>query len=191
MTAPIRLKEDKSNLSLLIGTKKLLVNCSDITSIEADAVVCPVDRNLDFRSGLARVISQAAGAGIRVERPTFPEPYGKVVVLPPGKLNAKYLFLTVLLGETEPDRAQAAIRQAVERTILYAEFLRLKSIAFPVMGTIKNCLPYTEIATDMLHEVVQHLQRRKTRLESVLFSIFNPTAYEIFCNKAKDLSLNV
>jgi O-acetyl-ADP-ribose deacetylase (regulator of RNase III) len=190
MTLPIRLKEEKETLSLFIGEKKLHVFKGDILTLEADAIVCPVDRSLDFRSGLARIISQAAGAAVRVERPSFPEPYGKVVVLPPGKLKAKYLFLTVLLGETEPPLAQASIRQAIERTVLYAEFLRLKSIAFPVMGTLKNCLPYTAIATDMLGEVVQHLRKRKTRLESIHFSVFNPTAYDIFCDKAKDISLN-
>lgn len=187
MSPPIHLKEGKDSLRLLIGQKKLDVFFGDITNLAADAVVCPVDRNLDFRSGLARIISQAAGAGIRVHRPAFPEPYGKVVVLPPGRLKAKYLFLSVLLGETEPERAQHSIRQAVERTILYADFLRLKSIAFPVLGTLKSNLSYTAIASDMLAEVVQHLRRRKSRIETVLFSVFNPTAYTIFCDQAKDL----
>jgi O-acetyl-ADP-ribose deacetylase (regulator of RNase III) len=188
MPPPFRLLEDKDSLCLQIGEKKLTVVFGDITTLEADAIVCPVDRSLDFRSGLARVVSQAAGAGVRVQRPVFPEPYGKVVVLPPGKLKSKYLFLSVLLGETEPALAQAAIRQSVERTILYGEFLRLKSIAFPVMGTLKNNLPYTTIATDMLCEVIQYLRRRKTQLESVTFSIFNPTAYQIFCEQAKSLA---
>jgi O-acetyl-ADP-ribose deacetylase (regulator of RNase III) len=188
MTSPIPPQDQKTNLSLFIGSKKIHISYGDITQLQADAIVCPVDRTLDFRSGLARVISQAAGAAVRVHRPASPEPYGKVVVLPPGKLKAKYLFLTVLLGETEPPLAQASIRQAVERTIRYAEFLRLNSIAFPVMGTLKNCLPYTEIAADMFGEVVQHFRRRKSRLESVVFSVFNPTAFDIFCEKAKDLA---
>src|ERR1044071_4571081 len=130
MQKAIHLREDKQTLSLLIGEKRLNLYHGDITSIAADAVVCPVDRNLDFRSGLARVISHAAGKGIRVHRPSFPEPYGKVVVLPGGDLRAKFLFLTVLMGEKEPELVKQSIRQAVERTILYAEFLRLKTIAF-------------------------------------------------------------
>src|SRR5262249_18047584 len=127
MSAPIRVKESKDSLTLLIGEKKLHLFAGDITTLQADAIVCPVDRSLDFRSGIARAISQAAGPAVRVHRPMFPEPYGKVVVLPPGKLNAKYLFLSVLLGEIDPTRAEASIRQSIERTILYAEFLRLKS----------------------------------------------------------------
>lgn len=187
MQKTIHLRENKNTLSLLIGEKKLHLHRGDITSLTADAVVCPVDRNLDFRSGLARVISQAAGKGIRVHRPSFPEPYGKVVVLPGGDLKSKYLFLTVVLGEKEADKARQSIRQAVERTILYAEFLRLKSIAFPVLGSLQNNLPYTHLAQEMMEEVIQYLRRRKTRLQTVLFSCFNPNAFEIFCTEAKNL----
>ncbi len=187
MIKAIHLKENKDTLSLLVGEKKLTLHYGDITTITADAVVCPVDRSLNFRSGLARVISQAAGKGIRVHRPSFPEPYGKVVVLPGGDLKSKFVFLTVLLGEKEPEKVRQSIRQAVERTILYAEFLRLKSIAFPVLGSLDNNLPYTQIAQEMLEEVVQYLQRRKTKLQAVLFSCFNQNAFKIFCTEAKTI----
>ncbi len=187
MQRTIPLRENRSSLSLLIGEKKLHLHNSDITSLTADAIVCPVDRNLDFRSGIARVISQAAGKGIRVHRPTFPEPYGKVVVLPGGNMKAKYVFLTVLLGEKEQQKARQSIRQAVERTIKYAEFLRLKSIAFPVLGSLQNDMPYTHIAQEMLEEVIQYLQRRRTKIQTVFFSCFNHDAFKIFCTEAKTI----
>ncbi len=154
----------------------------------ADAIVCPVDPALDFRCGVARVISQAAGPSIRSSRPDFPEPYGKVVVLPAGNLKAKYIFLSVLLGEKNLDKFRGSIRQAVERTIRYAEFLRLKSIAFPVLGSPKTAPPYNFIAHEMMEHVVQYFRCRNTKISAVLFSIFNAEAYEAFRQEAKEFS---
>jgi O-acetyl-ADP-ribose deacetylase (regulator of RNase III) len=97
---PIRLVEDKDrSLQLLVGEKKLSIHPGDILSLTADALVCPVDPSLNCQKGLINEINLATGKKIHIDRPVLPEPYGKVIVFPGGKLKAKYLFLTVLLGE--------------------------------------------------------------------------------------------
>ncbi len=188
MPLPIRLIEEDRQLCLVIGERKLTMHNGDVLSLAADALVCPVDQNLDFRAGIARIISQAAGKGIRKDRPSLPEPYGKVVVLPGGNLKVKYIFLSVIVGEKGPERMKTSIRQAVERTIRYAEFLRLKSIAFPVLGSSHAAAPYDFIAREMLEEVTRYFQRRNTRLNAILFSVFNPQAFEAFRREAKDIA---
>ncbi len=184
----VHLKEADKSLNLLIGERKLTIHKGDILSLSADALVCPVDQNLDFRSGLARVISQAAGKQTRHQRPVVSEPYGKVIVLPGGNLKVKYIFLTVLLGERGLDKMRLSISQAVDRTIRYAEFLRLKSIAFPVLGSPKEAPPYDFVAHEMLENISGYFNRRNTKIKAILFSAFNNQAFEAFRKEAKELA---
>jgi O-acetyl-ADP-ribose deacetylase (regulator of RNase III) len=188
MALPIRLSQNNKSLSLLMGERKLVMHHGDVTSLEADALVCPVDQNLDFRSGVARAISVAAGKDLKTQRPIFPEPFGKVVVLPGGRMKVKYIFMTVLLGEKELDKMKISIRQAVNRTIRYAEFLRLKSIAFPVLGNPRTAPPYNYIAREMLEDVTKYFNRRSTKIKVILFSVFNADAYAAFCKEARQLT---
>lgn len=188
MPHPIRLEEDKDSINLKIGEKTLSLYHGSITTLTADAVVCPVDQNLDFRNGVARIISQNAGSSIRSERPTFSEPFGKVIVLPGGNLKMKYIFLTVVLGEKNIQKMAVSIRQSVERTIRYAEFLRLKSLAFPVLGCPKNTPPYEVLAKEMMESVVQYLQCRNTKIQAILFSAYNSNAYDSLRKEARYFS---
>jgi len=185
---PIRLTEKKDSISLSIGDRRLDMKNGDVVTMRADALVCPVDQNLDFRSGLARIISQHAGQAVRQERPMFPEPFGKVVVLPGGKLHAKYIFLTVLLGQKEPSQLTSSVREAVDRSIRYAEFLRLQSLAFPVLGCPKTQPPYALVSKIMLEEITQYFHRRNTKIKMILFSAFNVDAFEAFRKEARDIA---
>jgi len=188
MKLPVKITERDNSISLFIGDRKFNLFQGDVLDLQADALVCPVDQGLDFRSGLARVIAQAAGGHeIRNEKPLFPEPFGKVVVLPGGKLNVKYLFLAVILGESSHDRLRLYIRQAVDRAIRYAEFLRLQSIAFPVLGCPKSNPSYSLVAKEMLEDVFQYFNRRHTKIKSIFLSAFNSEAYQTLKNQVKFL----
>jgi len=188
MPLRIQLKEENDNLTLLIGDNCLTLQQADILSLKADALVCPVDPLLDTQTGVAKIVMKAAGPSVRAHKPVFPEPHGKVVVLPAGYLKAKYLFLTVLLGEKNEMRRQLFVRQAVERAILYAEFLHLKSMAFPVLGSPQEAQPYEIIAHEMLGKVAEYFQRRRTKIKTIFFSSFNKTAFDTFCHEARNLA---
>lgn len=190
MAERIRVSEQDDSTSLLIGDRRLTVHHGDLIQLAADALVCPVDPTLDVRAGLAKDIMEASGGAARDERPLLPEPMGKVVVLPGGELKAKYIFLSVLLGERDPEKMQSCIRQAVDRSIRYAEFLRLKTVAFPLLGSAANKPPFNFIARHMIEEATQYLTRRKTRLKLVLFSINNADAYKAFRREARSLASN-
>lgn len=188
MSHSVQFIEKDKQISLLIGERKLFLHKGDILTLCADALVCPVDQNLDFSSGLAHVISQAAGKKIHKERPLVPEPYGKVVVLPGGQLKVKYIFFTVLYGERGVDKIRISIRQAVERTIRYAEFLRLKSIAFPVLGDPQTAPPYDFIAREMIEDAIKYFQQRKTKLKAIFFSAFNTQAFDALSKEARQIA---
>lgn len=183
----VSLSEVSGSTRLVFGDRRLIVDNSDLETLAADAFVCPVDCTLDVTRGLAKILNDAAG-GLTRERPALNEPYGKVIVLPAGNLRAKYVFMSVLLGERGLDKIQLSIRQAVDRCIHYAEFLRLKSIAFPLLGSALDLPPYEFVARQMMEEVAQYMRRRKTRLKLVLFSIRNPDAFEAFRKEARSLA---
>jgi O-acetyl-ADP-ribose deacetylase (regulator of RNase III) len=189
MSVPIKLIEKDNSMSLLVGDRKFSVFQGDVLNLQADALVCPVDTNLDMRSGIARVIAKGAGAAIKKDRPQFPEPMGKVVVLSGGKLKVKYLFLTVVLGEKDHHNLKICIRQAIDRAIRYAEFLRLKSIAFPVLGCPKAAPSYNMVAREMLEDVAKYFRRRHTKIQSILMSAFNEEAFNAFKREARSFTL--
>lgn len=183
-----RSNAQKKPVSLLIGANKLTLFQGDIAQLNADAVVCPVNQSLDTQAGISQILLKASGGSVKTHKPVFPEPYGKVVVLPGGKLNARYIFLTVLLGEKGLDRIRLAIRQSVERSIRYAEFLRLKSIAFPVLGSPQVAPPYEFIAREMMENVAMYFRRRQTKIKAVFFSIYNGKAFDAFRKEAEHIA---
>jgi O-acetyl-ADP-ribose deacetylase (regulator of RNase III) len=188
MSERISLTETDGSTSLLFGDRKLTVHQGDVLNLAADALVCPVGPSLSTNTGLAKIIVDAADIEPRDASPTLKSPFGNVVVLPGGKLRAKYIFLSVLLGERGLDNLQTSIRQAVDRSIHYAEFLRLKSIAFPLLGSAAGAPPFQFVARQMIEEVAQYLSRRKTRLKMILFSTHNAAAYTAFRREARSLS---
>lgn len=185
MALPVRFNDEKDKSTLLIGERKLSIVNGEVMDLPVDAIVCPIDPGLDFNSGLAKILSQAAGKVIQKERPLAPEPYGKVVVLPGGNLKAKYLFFTVVCGEKNLDKMRLSISQAVDRAIRYAEFLRIKSIAFPVMGDPKTQPPYDLVAHEMIENVLKYFQRRNTKVKAIFFSAFNGPAYTALKKEAQ------
>lgn len=177
-----------ASTNLTFGERKLVLHNGDILDLQADALVCPVDPHFSMDSGLPSIIARAAGKTALVQRPLRPEPYGKVTVLPGGKLKAKYLFLTVVMGERGADKMRHSIQQAVDRSIRYAEFLRLKSIAFPMLGSAQSLPPYTLVAHMMMENVARYFRRRNTKLKLIQFSLHNPDAYKAFQSEAENWS---
>jgi O-acetyl-ADP-ribose deacetylase (regulator of RNase III) len=78
--------------------------------------------------------------------------------------------------------------QTKKRAIRYAEFLRLKSIAFPVLGSPQSKIPYTFIAHEMICAINQYFQRRNTKLEAIMFSLYNNDAFEAFRKEAEQIT---
>lgn len=180
--------EDGRTTVLLVGGRKIRLERGDLLDLAVDALVCPVDPKLDLTSGLARQISKAAGPNLKNEKPVVPEPYGKVIVMPGGNLNVKYVFLSVILGEKNLDKMKRSIQQAVDRAIRYAEFLKLKSLAFPLLGSAEAAPPYRMVAREMIEQAALYFQRRHTKVKTVFFSAFNNEAYSAFCKEAKSIA---
>jgi len=71
------------------------------------------------------------------------------------------------------------IRAATKNSLLRAQELGLKRIAFPALGTGVGCFPYSKAAEVMIQEVGEHLAK-ECSLEEVVFVLYGEEAFEAF-----------
>jgi O-acetyl-ADP-ribose deacetylase (regulator of RNase III) len=94
------------------------------------------------------------------------------------RLRAKYIIHAAVMGldfQTDAEKIRASTRNS----LLRAEELGLKSIAFPALGTGVGGFPLDECGRIMLGEVREHLQG-KTGLERVIFVLRGQEAFQAF-----------
>ena len=151
----------------------------DITRVEADALVNAANNRLLMGGGVAGAIRRAGGKEIEEEAvKKGPIPIGEAVATGAGRLRARYIIHADVMGldfHTDGEKIRAATRNS----LLRAEELGLKSIAFPALGTGVGGFPLDECARIMLAEVRQYLQG-KTGLERVIFVLRGEEAYKAF-----------
>ena len=71
------------------------------------------------------------------------------------------------------------IRQATRNSLLKADELGIKSLAFPALGTGVGGFPIDECAQIMIAEVLKH-SAGKTGLKKVAFALFDEQSYMVF-----------
>lgn len=158
---------------------KIEVLRGDITLVEADAVVNAANNHLWMGGGVAGAIKRAGGREIEDEAvKKGPIPVGEAVVTGAGRLKAGFVIHAAVMGQdlqTDADK----IRQAVRNSLLRADEVGARSIAFPALGTGVGGFPMAECARIMLSEVRRYIGGR-TGLERVVFVLYDGAAYEAF-----------
>ena len=151
----------------------------DIAQQEADAVVNAANNHLWMGAGVAGAIKRAGGREIEAEAVAKgPIPVGEAAVTSAGRLKARYVIHAAVMGQdlrTDADK----VRRATQATLRRADELRLKSIAFPALGTGVGGFPLDECARIMLDAVEAHAAGA-TSLEQVLFVLYDAPALEAF-----------
>jgi len=157
----------------------------DLTGLEAEALVNAANNVLVMGGGVAGAIRRAGGREIEEEAvKKGPIPIGEAVATGAGRLRAKYIIHAAVMGmDFQTDAGK--IRAATRNSLLRAEELGVKSIAFPALGTGVGRFPLDECARIMLGEVRKHLQG-KTGLERVIFVLHGKEAYQAFKAVARD-----
>ena len=151
----------------------------DITQLELDALVNAANNRLWMGGGVAGALKRVGGREIEDEAlKKGPIPIGEAVVTGAGKLKAKYVIHAAVMGQDLTTDAEK-IRQATKNSLLRADEIGIKSIAFPALGTGVGGFPLDECARIMISEVRQH-STRKTELERVVFALYGEPAYQAF-----------
>ena len=158
---------------------KIEVYEGDITRLELDALVNAANNRLWMGSGVAGALKRAGGKEIEAEAVNKgPIPIGEAVATGAGKLKARYVIHAAVMGQDLQTDAEK-IRQATRNSLLRADELGIKSIAFPALGTGVGGFSLSECARIMIGEVCQY-SARKTGLERVVFALFGQLAYQAF-----------
>jgi O-acetyl-ADP-ribose deacetylase (regulator of RNase III) len=159
----------------------------DITRLELDALVNAANNRLWMGGGVAGALKRAGGREIEEEAMRKgPIPVGEAVVTGAGRLKAKYVIHAAVMGQDLRTDAEK-IRAATKNSLLRAEELGIKSLAFPALGTGVGGFPLRECARIMLDVVREHLAT-KTSLEKVVFALYGEEAYRAFQEELSSVS---
>ena len=151
----------------------------DIARLELDALVNAANNRLWMGGGVAGALKRAGGKEIEDEAITKgPIPVGEAIVTGAGKLKAKYIIHAAVMAQDLKTDAEK-IMQATKNSLLRADELSIKSIAFSALGTGVGGFPLDECARIMISEVRQHLTR-ETGLKRVVFALYDEPAYQTF-----------
>ena len=158
---------------------KIEVYQGDITQLEVDALVNAANNRLWMGGGVAGAIKRAGGKEIEDEAiKKGPIPIGEAVVTGAGKLKAGYIIHAAVMGQDLKTDAPK-IELATRNSLLRADELGIKSLAFPALGTGVGGFPLEACAKIMMSEVGKH-QDKKTKLERVVFALYAEPAYQAF-----------
>lgn len=174
----MKIKINKSVLELIQG---------DITDFEGDAIVNAANSRLKLGGGVAGAIRKKGGPKIREECDKIGFcPVGEARITSGGNLKVKYVIHAVgpVYGEGNEDEK---LRNATLNSLKIAEEYNLKTIAFPAISTGAFGFPKERCARIMLETAINYL-KGKTKIERVVFFLFDLETYKIFEKILKDLS---
>lgn len=165
---------------------RIVLTQGDLTESSADSIVNAANNDLLLGGGVAGAIRQKGGPAIQKECDAIGSiPIGFAAITTGGNLKARYVIHAASMqlgGRT----TAAALRSSTAHCLRLAAEKKLKSIAFPAVGTGITGFPMMECAEIMLGECVAHL-KRKTSLEKIHFVLFDQASLEVFQMVWKDM----
>jgi len=152
---------------------------SDITELEADAIVNAANAALKLGGGVAGAIARKGGPRIQEECDRIGGTFvGGAVITTAGNLKAKHVIHAVgpRYGEGEEDEK---LRNATLNSLKLADEHKLKSIAFPAISTGIFGFPLDRCAKIMVSITKSYLEG-ETEIERVIFCLFDAKSYQAF-----------
>ena len=158
---------------------KIRVVQGDITDQTTEAIVNAANNHLWMGGGVAGAIKRRGGDSIEREAVAQgPIPVGRAIVTGAGKLAARFVIHAAVMGQDLQTNADM-IRDATANSLLVADSLKLRSIAFPALGTGVGRFPADACAHIMLDTVRKHLAGH-TALQEVVFVLWDEKTYQAF-----------
>ncbi|MFZ1082578.1 MAG: macro domain-containing protein [Candidatus Kryptoniota bacterium] len=158
----------------------------DIAEYEGDAIVNAANNNFWMGGGVAGAIKRKGGTSIEQEAMQLgPKPVGEAVITGAGKLKTKFVIHAAVMGQdlqTDSSKILSGTRSALR----LAESNKMKSIAFPALGTGVGGFPLTEAANIMVNEASSFLKHSES-LSLITFTLLDQEAYESFANEIDSL----
>jgi O-acetyl-ADP-ribose deacetylase len=158
----------------------------DLTEMDVDAIVNAANNDLQLGGGVAGAIRRKGGPEIQKECDDIGQvPVGGAAITTGGKLKARFVIHAASMqlgGKTSAH----SLRSSTAHSLRIAAQKRLKTIAFPAVGTGIAEFPLRECAEVMLREVAKHFEQ-PTSLEKVTFVLFDKDALASFASVRTEL----
>ncbi len=159
---------------------RILIQQGDITDMDVDAIVNAANNDLKLGAGVAGAILRKGGNAIQQECDEIGSiPIGYAAVTGAGKLKAKFVIHAASMGFADMRTSAKSLRTSTAHALRLASERKLKTIAFPAVGTGVCGFPMDECARVMLTEAVSHLKSGSS-LETVYFILFDEPACATF-----------
>jgi O-acetyl-ADP-ribose deacetylase len=159
---------------------RIVIQLGDITDADTDAIVNAANNDLVLGAGVAGAILRKGGDSIEKECSKIGSiPVGYAAITGAGKLKARFVIHAASMGLADARTTAKSLRTSTAHSLRLAAERKLKSIAFPAIGTGVSGFPMDECAEIMLTEVVRHL-KGETSLEKVCFVLFDEHARDSF-----------
>lgn len=172
---------------------RIEIRQGDITEQpDVDAIVNAANTWLTLGSGVAGAIRRKGGDIIDEEgRKQAPIRLGEAAVTTAGTLPNKFVIHAAAMGYTKEDTlvpkkpgtgsSAEIIRNATRNSLLRAEELKLRSIAFPALATGVAGFPVDECAEVMIGAAREYAaEYPESSIELVVFVLFSQRDYEMF-----------
>ncbi len=174
-------------MSAKINKAVLELTQGDITDQTTDAIVNAANAALQLGGGVAGAIRRRGGPKIQEECNRIGGTHvGGAVITTGGNLAAKYVIHAVgpRHGEEHED---AKLKDATLNSLILADQKNLKNIAFPAISTGIFGFPKDQCATIMLSTTIAYLEG-PTKLEKVVYCLYNQKTFEIFKRTLQSLT---
>jgi len=159
----------------------------DITDYDGEAIVNAANNHFWMGGGVAGAIKRRGGTSIELEAMRLgPKPVGEAIITSAGTLKAKFVIHAAVMGQ-DLQTDSSKIRSATHATFQLAESKKIKSMAFPALGTGVGGFPLSEAANIMVNEAVSFMTHAKF-LDTITFVLFDRDAYEIFAKEVDSVS---
>jgi O-acetyl-ADP-ribose deacetylase (regulator of RNase III) len=153
----------------------------DITEMGVDAVVNAANNDLILGSGVAGAIRRRGGPAIQEECHKIGRiAVGEAAVTGGGSLPARYVIHAASMGFSHPTTDES-LRASVRNSLLRAEELGIKTVAFPALGTGVSGFPIERCAEIMVGEISDHLAG-PSGLSEVSIVLFDSAARGVFAD---------
>lgn len=159
--------------------ERLTLQQGDITQARVDAIVNAANNDLILGGGVAGAIRSNGGPSIQRECDKLgPIAIGEAVITGGGNLPARYVIhaASMRLGKSTTTES---LRAATRNSLLRADERKLRTIAFPAIGTGIAGFPLWECARIMLDETRSHLLG-ETTVEHIEIVLFDAAALTVF-----------
>ncbi len=159
----------------------------DITEFDGDAIVNAANSHLWMGAGVAGAIKRRGGEEIEREAVSQgPVKVGDAVVTGGGRLRARFVIHAAVMG---PDlvTSERFIREATTSSLVRADEIGARRVAFPALGTGVGGFPYRSAARAMMEELKLYLEEEESSIQEVVFYLYGDEAYRAFAEVLEEV----